>query len=174
MSKVITNIKVHLELLTMEKDVYFNSVWSKIPKEEQSVVLGVYKDGEHWFCDGQTTSEALEYVEGEHYKWGLMQEHLKETFQRDLEALTLTYQPKVIITYNDGTQKELDTRDNWFRFDYHSGYDVALSERLFALYFETEQFGETLGDICDATQEKKAKSNWSYEDTSRKVHFVNN
>lgn len=174
MSKTITNIRVHLELLESTPLVHFRETWSLKPHKNQQLVLGFRprKCAGQWYCDGQTASEALEYTEGEHFKWGIIQDFLQERFQRDIEAVTLMYQPMVYVTYDDGSEEQLDTTDNWFRFDYHSGYDIALSERLYSLYFETEQFGETLGDIHDEELEEKARKDWSYRDINRDIVYI--
>lgn len=83
---------------------------------------------------------------------------------RDKECLYLTFQPIIKLHYDDGSVKELDTKDNWFSFDWHEGYDYCLEDRLFALFFETEQIGEAIGDnIEDDIHNLSDIIHWTYD-----------
>lgn len=163
---MLNNVRIYFKLVSAKKDVYFNHVWQEIPSYHYT--FGVYlKVGDKvWFPDGNTIDYALHNSEGADYKWGAMQDYLREKFQRDKDSLYLTYQP--IVYY-------LDERDNLIRkdeyeediisFDWNEKTDYTLAERLKALFFDSELLGEALGSNYDLLTNKMI------EDTTNNFAF---
>lgn len=164
---MLNRINIHLKLLSSKKDVYFNKVWST-KQGDYPFIMGIDIDGTIYYPDGDTMVSALNQIELAYSKWHYIQEVLKDTFKRDKECLYLTFQPIIELHYDDGSVKELDTKDNWFSFDWHEEYDWCLEDRLFQLFFETDQAGEAIGDNVDNIEEwlKSYPLLWSYDEVS--------
>lgn len=159
----VTNITVHLVLNEVLKDVYFSQVWSPVPTVGVPIVLGFNRGDERWYCDAQTVTELLQELDGVPFKWGKLQELMKARFKRDKEALFLLYTPSIELEFEDGTTKQLDTVDNWFRFDWNEECDYQLKDRLYDLFFETGGFADALADYYDYNLERIARDTWTFD-----------
>ncbi|AKA61813.1 hypothetical protein Pm5460_04 [Proteus phage vB_PmiP_Pm5460] len=164
---MLNRIDVHFKLLSAEKDVYFKRTWTNKPSD-YPFIMGINIEGTMYYPDGNTMDNALYQIECAYDKWHYIQDVLKDTFKRDKECLYLTFQPIIKLHYYDGSVKELDTKDNWFSFDWHEGYDWSLEERLNQLFFETEQAGEALGDNVEDLEEwlESNPLTWTWDNVS--------